>query len=312
MLERLAELLAYKREYPVPLHDKLFERLGVNPSELDAALGYWARSFAEGFARGDVDSLLRFAKVYAKVERQVRQFRIPIGELRPDPRLADTKSPSFPKVSMKPLEKSKRASEPAASAVREHLPTYLRDEARLSGPAEGSAAESEPPVVTKLVSAPLVAPPPSPPASTGDETVIGGAPSPKAMPFEGRLREPPPASPLQPSPDAGATVMAPLPEAVRAAVARLLEPVTAAKDGDDSSPAASPPLSLRDYAALRAALSVHGEESPVVLARFGLTAEGKRLLQERYFELFRTEPAVRERFEALLREEMSKLNAARP
>ena len=65
-------------------------------------------------------------------------------------------------------------------------------------------------------------------------------------------------------------------------------------------------LPLRDYAALRAALSVEGEDNAEVLRRFGLTVAAKQALQETYFDRFRLKPALRAQFEALLRDELRK------
>jgi hypothetical protein len=117
------------------------------------------------------------------------------------------------------------------------------------------------------------------------------------LPFSGttspeRLREMAAASPPLSSEDAGETAMLPLPEGfVRRAVA--IDP---------------PLLPLREYAVLRAALSLYGEDDVRTLAQFGLSKEEKHRLQQTYFERFRADPRLQTTFEELLREEMRKIN----
>lgn len=116
------------------------------------------------------------------------------------------------------------------------------------------------------------------------------------IPFSGtttpeRIREiagPPSGAPAD---EAGETVGLPSPEEMRELVqlARADQP-------------------LPEYAAMRAALSAYGEDDPTVLSRFALTAAQKQVVQQKYFERFRTDSALREAFEKLLREEMRKLN----
>jgi hypothetical protein len=210
-----------------------------------------------------------------------------------------------------------------------------------------------------------VAPPaggfvPPPPALLEDpnQTVLGGAPAGPALPFrQGAPVVPPPALPIEPAPDAGGTLLVPVPEELRraaAAVAPTFDPdVTqaptpgmgpvipfagrttperarelagppsgAAEDAGATVGMAIPAelrarlaeamegktMSLEVYAAMLAHCTVHGEEDPALLSRFGLTPASKQQVQQAYFERFRAEPGLRERFEQLLRDAVRALH----
>ncbi|MBL9024537.1 MAG: hypothetical protein JNL21_20245 [Myxococcales bacterium] len=172
--------------------------------------------------------------------------------------------------------------------------------------------------------------PPARPAAP-DETVLGTSASGPALPFQQRSPVPPPPAPapvfdpdvtlppvpvsnptlpfsgrttperlaqiagpprLDPAADAGETAILPVADDVRALV------MVALQDKDD--------LSLEEYASLRARLMSHGEDDRDVLLHFGLTKAAKEKVQQKYFERFRANPALRAQFEALLRGELRK------
>jgi hypothetical protein len=123
------------------------------------------------------------------------------------------------------------------------------------------------------------------------------------VPFAGnsspqRMREIAGPADVMPPDEAGETALLPLPEEFR----------KGAGGGAPSGGADGPLLPLREYAAMRAALSASGEDDPVVLARFGVTAAAKRRMQQTYFERFRDDAKLRDEFEELLRDEMRKIN----
>jgi hypothetical protein len=155
-LERLAEVLAHKRSYAPMLHPKVLEKLGVSAADLDGAAAYWARVLAVAFQQGEVEPLLQFTRLYSRIERRVRERPIPIGQLRPDPDLVSArKAASFPKRTMKPLDRKPAASDPgrAAEPVREQLPSYLREDSR-------PVALAAQPMPSPNVSRPFVEPDP--------------------------------------------------------------------------------------------------------------------------------------------------------
>ncbi|NUO47515.1 MAG: hypothetical protein HOV80_01520 [Polyangiaceae bacterium] len=123
------------------------------------------------------------------------------------------------------------------------------------------------------------------------------------VPFAGtsspqRIREIAGPADVVPSDEAGETALLPLPEEFR----------KGAGGGATSGGAEASLLPLREYAAMRAALSASGEDDPRVLARFGVTAADKRRMQQIYFERFRVDAKLRDEFEELLRDEMRKIN----
>ena len=71
-------------------------------------------------------------------------------------------------------------------------------------------------------------------------------------------------------------------------------------------------LGLEQYAALRAALVVHGETDLPTLGRFGIRdLSEKEALQAEYFRRFKEEPGLRERFQELLGAEIARARAER-
>lgn len=224
------------------------------------------------------------------------------------------------------------------------VPSYLKALASPSEPARPAGVLAPPIAVTS-----------TPAQLDPDETVLGGAPPPKDLPFQGSRLEAPPATPIEAALDAGGTVIVPLPQQLRAGAASELafdpdltqppvpNPLPVVPFSGTTSPerlreiagpavpmpsdqagetvalpgaeeirqaveATRADLPLPEYAALRAALSVHGEDSAEVLAQFGLTALQRQAVQMKYFQRFRDEPALRERFETLLRDAMRKIN----
>jgi hypothetical protein len=246
-----------------------------------------------------------------------------------------------------------------SSVARDALRTRLGEARRAMAPGSDERRPERPASVAQAIAVPsylkqlgeVPAPRPAPLAiepHNPDDTVLGGAPGVKPLPFEGSNPNPPPPTPIEVAPDAGATVAVRLP---------VIKPTTTEFDPDVTQPPrpnplpvipfsgatsperlreiAGPPvpepsdqagetvalpsseemrsivradLPLPEYAALRAALSVHGDDNAEVLAQFGLTPLQKQAIQLKYFNRFRDEPALRERFEALLRDAMRKIN----
>jgi hypothetical protein len=336
-LEDHAKIVAQLKHFGPNHRNEVLARRGLEEEEHAREERRWTEAIIETTSREDNSLVEAFGLAFSAEQRRLREDKPPLSSLGalPPPRALEKSaaSPAHASEASPAVDAPRAAPLPATNLL---APSYLKQDSR-------SAPDR------------LAAPPAPVAPSMGDETVIGGAPTAKPLPFEGQLREPPAARPVQASPDAGGTVMVPIPEAVRAAVARLLErdpdatqlpvpndapvvPFSGTSSPERIREIAGPPdrtpsddagetvmmpapaaardavlraqndLALREYAALRAALSVHGEDNADVLAQFKLTPASKRELQERYFDLFRTEPEVRERFEELLREETRKVN----
>ena len=333
-VEEFAVLVAALKHFGPKHRDEVLVRRGVREEDFAEAERRWTQTIVDTTSQEDNSVVEAFGLTFVAEQRRLREERPALSSLgalpvSPAPGVAQAPAgPALPAKASPACESGGTAPPPKILS-----PSYMKHD---------------------TVTAPVRLAPPA--SSSGDETVIGGAPSPRPLPFDGRLREPPAVSPIEPAPDAGGTVLIRLPEAVRAAVARLLEPDPDAtqlpapdarpvipfsgtstpermreiagqfivRPADDAGETVMMPtpapariaalrahsgLSLREYAALRAALSAYGEDNTDVLARFGLTPAGKQALQEKYFDLFRAEPAVRERFGTLLQEEMRKLSA---
>jgi len=319
-LETFAALAAALKHFGAAHRAEVLARKGVDERTFTTEESRWTQAIVETSSNEDNSLVEAFGLAFSAEQRRLRRDGPPLSSLGhlPDPPLAPPSVVAVTRPAASPPEGPPR-EEPRLVAPPV-VPTYL-----LADPPEGSV----------------------------DETVMGGVPNPLALPFSGKLGAPPPAKPVSRSPDAGGTVIAPLPEAVRTMLAQpeAFDPDVTQKPfrnplpiipfagrttperireiagppttepADDAGATvlaplpdlgsepreARPDMSLRDYATLRAALSAEGEDNAGVLARFGLTTAAKQALQEAYFELFRTEPALRLRFETLLREELRKL-----
>ena len=335
-IEEFARLVAALKHFGPEHRDEVLSRKGVRDGEHAEAERRWTQAIVDTTSQEDNSVIEAFGLAFAAEQRRLREERPPLSSLgalaaSPTSVAASGVSPVIEQAAA-----GSATSPPVDPAPEAMTPSFLQQDSS-AGPGR------------------LVAPPAPPPSAQGDETVIGGVPSPMPLPFAGRLGGPPPASPVTRSPDAGGTVMAPLPEEVRAALVRLIEPdpdttqlpvpnsrpvvpfsgtstpgqmreiagppvvtpsdeagatvmMPVPREANKAVELAQSDLTLQEYAALRAALSVYGEESAEVLSRFGLTPARKQLVQEGYFELFRTDPALREQFASLLREEMRRLN----
>jgi len=74
-----------------------------------------------------------------------------------------------------------------------------------------------------------------------------------------------------------------------------------------------PPLTVEDYASLRASLTVKGEDDAETWKRFGIASPAmKEALQVRFAAKFRDDPESRDRFVALLQRLVSELRAKPP
>jgi hypothetical protein len=103
----------------------------------------------------------------------------------------------------------------------------------------------------------------------------------------------------QPNPDE--TVMLPPVEVAHREGGTLREKFT---------PVAVPILSMDEYAALRAALLVHGEEHLPTLTRYGLVSvEARELLRQRFNAAFQRDESLRERFVVTMQEQVRLLRA---
>ncbi len=336
-IEEYAKLVATLKHFAPKNRAEVLARMRVGEAEHAKEERRWTQAMVDAASDEDTTVVEAFGLAFATEQRRLREEKPPLSSLGalpvalggPSgfPPVSPVVAGSSPEPTPAPAAASRPASDPQSTRTAAvGLPSYM---AHAVGPAR------------------------EPETSSVDETVIGGAPTAKDLPFGGR-RPPPPSTPVLSSPDAGGTLMVPLPAVPLSKSAApafdpdvthapFANPLPAIPFSGTTSPErlremAGPPasgpseeagetvplpspdelrellqaaqadLSLQDYAVLRAGLSTHGEESSQVLARFGLSPLQKQAIQEKYFERFREDPALRERFEALLREELRKVN----
>ena len=90
-------------------------------------------------------------------------------------------------------------------------------------------------------------------------------------------------------------------------------PVAPALPFAKNAPGEPPALTLEEYAALRANLTVKGEEDPGTWKQFGIASHAmKEALQARFAARFRDDAEARDRFVALLQRMVSDLRAQAP
>jgi hypothetical protein len=149
--------------------------------------------------------------------------------------------------------------------------------------------------------APVIAPPIA--NADPDATLLPGPAKGPVLPFSGttspeRLRALMPSPPAPPGPAVGE----PPGETVVLADANLSRQVSAALAARQVDG-----VTVERYAALRAALSLRGEDDPETLQRFGLDRETKERVKRGFFERFQRDPKLQEQFGRLLSRELARL-----
>jgi Pentapeptide repeats (8 copies) len=93
-------------------------------------------------------------------------------------------------------------------------------------------------------------------------------------------------------------------------VSALDPPVGPALPFDRSASSEPPPMTLEEYATLRAHLTVQGEEDPAIWKQFGIASRAiKEALQARFAARFREDPDAQARFVELVRRMVDELRA---
>jgi hypothetical protein len=321
---------------------EVLERLGVDEEPYVQSRSHWMHAIREELELGENALAKQYGAAFVHEKEELdaeRPTLESLGPCRERPTLPKPEDPGEPETGATakaepPVVSTSGSDGGDAPPARKLLtPSYLKQPARAIGPAREDGNEDvDRTVLGGLPSAtPLPfagvrdAPPPAlsvePAADAGGtvmvplpaEVLSAVRPSTAAAEFDPDVTQPPMPNPLPVVPFAGTST----PERMR----EIAGPVREASDDAGETvalpsseemksivEAARADLPLPEYAALRAALSAHGDDSAEVLARFGLTPLQKQAIQLKYFNRFRDEPALREQFEALLRDAMRKIN----
>lgn len=294
-IERFAELVAYLSEYPAEDHPTVLERLDVSLDESATAHAHWPRELAQRLEQADTSLVLAFAPTLIRIRKDIRLWRWPAGQIKPDVSLrgvgplaappGKTKRPLSPKEAAPP-----RDTNPAVpSYLREPEPT-LRDSSVQTPPPAPPPVQA-PVGVSFAIGAPA-APTPAPKglAATGfidpdrmQQALMpfkpGAAPTPAAAP--------PPPPPGEPKPTLSTgTVMSSGP---------LVDPRST-----PFAPAAEGSWKLEQFVELTVALA-RADDRIVALARFGLTLDTHRALAAEWGARITNDTALRQRFDELVK-----------
>lgn len=129
-------------------------------------------------------------------------------------------------------------------------------------------------------------------------TMLPVAPMIAVLPFSGQTDIKTVSTELQASPDAGFAEELPSPERLAEMRLRALGPLAYQEAGT---------MSLSRYAALRAQLTLSGEDNLETLREFGIASlEQKASLQQGFFQLFQRHPAQRDEFQRMLAAALSR------
>jgi hypothetical protein len=271
-LARYGEALALLAEYPESDRAMVLTRLKLSEVDIAACAAFWGREIQDELIKGNARSAIELARAYGLAERHARNEHPPVARLKT--RVHDVQ-PAPARVvpsHLAPLPGRPAVEEPESShAVEAAVPTYLRAEVQ-----PGVEAAADP-----------------------DATQVPVTPAAPTLPFRGSLsqealaellsRPLPPKGPDTPG-SGGVEETALLPQLT----------LVAAGSGtfrDKLGAVAVPPLTVEEYAELRARLTVFGAAHAETLERFGVAAaEVREALRAAFNERFQKDADLQQRF----------------
>ncbi len=192
-LERYAEVVALLAHFRHVSRSEVLERLAVGSALFERSREHWMAAIAAELDR-DVDVLARcYGEAFARKTDEVATTKPMLDALG--------------QRSLVPLAHAADVS--GGDAVVAEVHESRRPEPSVPQVADSSGVAMPRPQASSQLHLPsyLLAPPP---VASPDETVLGATPPTRVLPFSGQVIAPPPAPPVEPSPDAGGTVLAPL------------------------------------------------------------------------------------------------------
>ncbi len=273
-LARYGEALALLAEYATSDRAMVLTRLKLSEVDLAAGAAFWGREIQDELTKGNARSTIELARAYGIAERYARNEHPPVARLKT--RVHDVqpvRARVMPSL-LAPLPGRPAVEEPASSrAVDTAVPTYLRAEVQ-----QGVEA---------------------PPALDPDATQAPVAPAAPTLPFQGSLSKEALAELLsRPMPPKGTDT----PAAGNVEETALLPQLTLVAAGsgtfrDKLGAVAVPPLTVEEYAELRARLTVFGATHAETLERFGVAAaEVREALRAAFNERFQKDAELQQRF----------------
>lgn len=204
-VERCGAVTAHLRFFRSASPGEVLERLNVEVEAYEQSRAHWIGAIVEELATGEGTVGEQYEGAFARMKMKL-----------------DTERPTL--ESLGPRRAPREAAKPAEEQpVHSELTPPAEPEPPIDTPPPPKPQEAAPQrqlLTPSYLRAPVATQPQEPSPEDVDRTVLGGTPTrAPLLPFAGVRPAPPAAIPISRSPDAGGTVMAPLPEAVRAAIA---------------------------------------------------------------------------------------------